>query len=429
MTKATNDTAAPVDREVSKRDIARRVTIGWFPRERFSVAAESLRSLIEHTPACRLIIVDCDTPPKYLDEVKTALGDRPAEIVSTGRHILPSAARNLVIGMTTTEYVALVENDVLFAPGWLETLVAACDEEAADVASPILFEGREQKEHFDKKLGHIRPSVSQPGKFEITPLTRPRNSCTERTVVDFVEQHCLVFRMRAFERTGGFNELNTRDDIDLGMALHVAGCRAVLEPAVKVNFVGPSWRPADDELPFFRFRWDLEGARRNRDEIRDRWNLVETPGDMGFVTYRNLMARLPEVQAMLRQLDAAPGATVLMENGDWFGTDMVEGLSMRPFPDRDGQFGGFPASDEAAVAALDRALAAGRGRVVIGFPAFWWLDHLPALRARLAETCRTARSDDLLQVFEVVAASAALDGPGEASRLSDAAPPAEALPA
>lgn len=376
------------------------VTIGWFPRERFSVAAESLRSLLEHSPACRLIIVDCDTPKRYLDEIKAVLGDRPAEIVSTGRYLLPSAARNLVVDMADTEYVALVENDMLFAPGWLEALISVCEETPADVATPILYEGRGQKEHFDKKLGEIRLSDSEPGKYEILPLTLPRNSATTRTRVDFVEQHCLVFRRSALQRLGGFNELNTRDDVDLGMALRATGCTAILEPAVKVHFVAPSWRPEDEELPYYRFRWDLENASRCRQEIRERWNLVETPGDIGFVTYRNMLARLPDVQQDLRALDGMPGGTLLLDNGDWFGTGMTEGLALRPFPNLGGRYGGFPADDESALGELDRAIEQDCRRVVVGFPAFWWLDHLPGLRDRLAQTSQT-RNDDLLQVYEL----------------------------
>lgn len=376
------------------------VTIGWFPRERFSVAAESLRSLLDNTPTCRLIIVDCDTPRKYLDEIKDVLGDHDADIVSTGRYLLPSAARNLIVAMTQTEYVALVENDMLFAPQWLEKLVAACEEFPADVASPLLIGGRGSKEHYDNKLGHIRVSESHPGRFEILPLAARRNSCKARAQVDFVEQHCLVFRMSAFERLRGFNELHTRDDVDLGMALRAAGCTAVLEPGVTVNFITPTWRPADDEIPFFRYRWDLDGARRNRDEIRERWGLVETPGDMGFVEYRNFMAQLPEIQRDLRALDALPGETLLIDDGDWFGTDMVEGLSLRPFPELNGQFGGFP-SDQGAVLELDRAIARGCKRVIVGFPAHWWFDHLPTLRKRLFEAGRQSRNDDLLHVFEL----------------------------
>jgi hypothetical protein len=377
-----------------------RATIGWFPRERFSAAAESLMSLLDNTPPCRLIIVDCNTPKKYLDEIEAVLGDREAEIVSTGRYILPSAARNLVVGMAKTDYVALVENDVLFSPQWLEKLVAACEEFPADVASPLLYGGRGQREHYDNKLGRIRASQAHPGKFEILPLKVPRNSCTARAKVDFVEQHCLVFRMSAFVRLRGFNELHTRDDVDLGMALHAAGCTAVLEPAVAVNFIAPTWRPADDEIPFFRYRWNIEGARRNREEIRERWRLVETPGDMGFVEYRNFMARLPEIQRDLRAIDAMPGKALLLDDGDWFGTEMVEGLSMRPFPDIDGEFGGFP-SDGGAVIELDRAIARGLRRVVVGFPAFWWFEHLPSLRKRLFETGRLSRSDEVLHVFEL----------------------------
>ena len=164
------------------------------------------------------------------------------------------------------------------------------------------------------------------------------------------------------------------------MALRAAGCTAVLEPDVSATFITPTWRPADDEMPFFRYRWDLEGARRNREEIRERWHLVETPGDMGFVEYRNFMARLPEVQRDLRALDALPGETLLLDDGDWFGTDMLEGLSMRPFPELErAGMAAFHRTKALCVNSTGRSRADAE-RVVVGYPAHWWFDYLPALR-------------------------------------------------
>ena len=378
------------------------VTIGWFPRERFAIAGESLQSLLDNTPDCPLVIVDPATPQRFMTEIHRVLGKRKAEIVSTGRPVLPAESKNLVLDRVKTDYVALVENDVLFLPYWLEALVSACEEVPADAAAPLIFDGRVRKEHFDKHLGEIRASATQPGKREVGPLVKKRNSASGREKVQFVEQHCVVYRMSTFDRIGRFDEeLNTRDEVDLSIALHDAGCNVVLEPASQIHYVPPTWRPEEDELPFYRNRWDLARAERSRDRIRDRWGLVDTPGDLGFVKYRNLITRMPEVRRDIATLSSVAGETVLLEGGNWIGTDITEGLSVMPFPNCKGYFGGFPVSDLAAVDELDKVIAAGAKRIVVGYPVFWWFDYLPKFRSRLSETCRTVRADDLLQVFEV----------------------------
>lgn len=388
------------------------MTIGWFPRERFSIAAESLETLLETSPPCRLIIVDPGTPPRYMEEICHVLGDHPAEVVSIGRPILPCDSKNLILDRVDTDYVALVENDVLFPPGWLEQLVDACEQAPADVATPLIIEGRGHSPHFDHHLGVITESQLHPGKYEVLPESEPRDSISSRQQVTFVEQHCLVYRTSTFDRIGRFRHLNTRDEVDLSLALWDAGCMAVVEPEVQVHYVGPREPPFEDEMPFYSMRWDLDKARESRQLIRDRWNLVETPGDLGFVKYRNLMAQLPRVRRDLTELSGGPHPTVLLENGDWIGTDITEGLNIRPFPNANGRFGGFPSSDEAAIAELEEAFsAAGARRVVVGFPAFWWFDYLPGLARRLNELCRIVRDDELLRVFERASASVQMSRP------------------
>lgn len=379
------------------------VTIGFVPRERFALAAESLATLVATTPPHhRLVVVDAGGPPAVRAELEAVLAGHPnAEVVSTGRPLLPAASKNLVVARAGTDYVALVENDVLYPEGWLDGLLAACEEAPADVAAPLIREGRRPIPHFDTLLGTIVESAEHPGKVEVRPVAVPRHTLAARAPVHFVEQHCLLFRRTALDRIGPFDEqLNTRDEVDLSLALWHAGLTIVLEPAVQVDYIPPTFEIRDDELDFYRQRWDLDRALASRDRIRVRWNLVDTPGDLGFVRYRN---RIPQVREVRRRLAAVlGGATVaLLDNGEWFGTEVTQGLALRPFPEVGGHFGGFPADDAAALAELDRAVAGGVDHVAIGWPAWWWLDHLPGLRERLARHADVAPADDLLRVVDL----------------------------
>jgi hypothetical protein len=379
------------------------ITIGFLPRERFALAGESLASLFEHTRLpFHLVVVDCATPEPYRREMDEVLAGRSdVEIVSTDRPLLPAASKNLVVERADSDYLCLVENDVLFTEGWLESLLAACEEFPADVAAPVILEGRGDREHFDKLLGSIVESDAEPGRLRIRRLPAPRNATFERTKVDLVEQHCLLFRTGVFEQIGRFDEeLNTRDEIDLSVALWRAGLTIVLEPEAVIRYVPPNARVADDEVPFYSQRWDLARAIRSRERIRDRWNLEETPGDLGFVRYRNLILRLPEVRAELERLTRA-GRVLLIDNGEWFETHVTEGLDIRPFPEVGGHFGGFPADDASAVEMLDGALEDGADTIVVGWPAFWWFDYLPELRRHLDEIGRVRIDDERLLVVEV----------------------------
>jgi GT2 family glycosyltransferase len=377
------------------------VTIGWFPRERFELAAESLATLLANSPDCRLIVVDPATPTTYLAEINDVLDGRAVEMISVDHPLLPAESKNLILDLVDTEYVALVENDVLFTEGWLEYLLQACEEEEADVTAPLIIDGRGEKEHFDKHLGTIVESSTEDGKLEIMPIARPRNSAQKRERVHCVEQHVLLFKSEVFDRIGRFDErLNTRDEVDLSMALFDAGCAVMLEPECRIHYVPPTSQPRADELPFYMHRWNLERAQMSREIIRKRWNLVDTPGDLGFVQYRNLIARSPEVRKCLEDVCAESRSTTLLDDGDWFGTEMTEGLELRPFPDLSGLFGGFPASDDAAVVELDRQLDEGVEHILIGYPAYWWMEYLPKFKERMARL-PVARCDELMTVHQI----------------------------
>jgi GT2 family glycosyltransferase len=376
------------------------ITIGFWARERFVMAGESLASLYEHTTLpFELLVVDAATPDRYLREMQAVL-DRHDNwrMLHSEHYLLPAAAKNLILREVTSDYVCLLENDTLFTDGWLEALVDACETFPADVAAPAIREGRGEEEHFDAHLGSL--IQTEDGLWDIKPLKRARNDVAERELVQFVEQHCLLFRRSVFDRLGPFDEeLNTRDEVDLSLALHHAGATVVLEPRSIVNYVPPSSSPEEEELPYYRMRWDLDRAAASRERIKQRWSLVDTPGDLGFVRYRNLIPELPVVRSALEGLIESGHRVVLIDNGDWFDTEVTEGLDVTPFPDSGGHFGGFPESDDAARRELDAAVEAGATAIVVGWPAQWWFDYLTGLRSALSEWATSVTDDGRLEIF------------------------------
>lgn len=378
------------------------ITIGFLPRERFLLAAESLESLYANTPQpFELLIVDAATPPRYLDEMLAVLEAHDNwRIIHSDRVLLPAESKNLILAEARSDYLCLLENDNLFTAGWLDALLDACETFPADVAAPLIREGRGSDGHFDRHLGTVVPSKEREGLWEVVPVTRPRDDAVRTERVEFVEQHCLLFRRDVFDRIGPYDErLNTRDEVDLSMALRAAGATVVLEPRAVVNYVPPMGPPEPDELPFYRNRWDLERAEASREHISRKWSLVETPGDLEFVRYRTLIPELPDVRRTLEQLCEGGSSVVLIDDGDWMDTEVTADLPLTPFPDAGGHFGGFPESEEAALAELERVLKAGPADVVVGWPARWWFEYLPGLEDVLTSRATSTRRDELLTVF------------------------------
>jgi GT2 family glycosyltransferase len=151
------------------------VTIGFIPRGRYCKAADSLRSIFDGTRIpFHPIVVDCDIPRFLRKEMDEALEGRSnVRIVHGDRSLSSNGSRNLVLEHATDDYLGLIENDVLVEPGWLELLVAACEEHPAEVAVPLLLEpfGDRVRVHFDNRLGTI--DRDEDGRLVIGTLRCP----------------------------------------------------------------------------------------------------------------------------------------------------------------------------------------------------------------------------------------------------------------
>jgi GT2 family glycosyltransferase len=385
-----------------------RLTVGFVPRERFSLAAKSLESILEHTPKpYRLIVVDCNIPAVYRSEMDAVLSRfDDVQVIRRDHYLRPNQSKNLVIAEAKDDYLCLIENDVLVGEGWIDILMAACEEHPADVAVPLILEGplKGGAVHFDELLGTVNPVDTPEGtKLEIQPRKgkRQNDRGSSRRTVQFMEQHCLLFRREVFDRIGPFDEeLNTRDEIDLSLALHAAGARVVFEPRCTVAYF-PPFPPREDELPYFFFKWDLARAERSRDRIREKWNLTECPGDMGFVKDRNLIGSLHLLRKQIEGL-VSPGRSFILVDGDNIrGTDVVSGLPILPFIEKDGQYWGAPEDDETAIREVERMRGAGAAYIGFAWPAFWWLSHYGKFHEHLKSSYPSVIESDHMVVFDL----------------------------
>jgi glycosyltransferase involved in cell wall biosynthesis len=95
------------------------------------------------------------------------------------------------------------------------------------------------------------------------------------------------------------------------------------------------------------------------------------------------------------------GHTVVLVDEDEWGVDGSVGWTPRPFLERDGVFWGPPADDDGALAELDRAIAAGATRLVVAWPAFWWLDFYTEFTESVRSRFPLVLSTERVQVFDL----------------------------
>lgn len=270
------------------------VTIGFTARERFNLAAKALKQIYKNTEIpFNLIVVDCNTPKKYLSEMMAVLKDKPTvKILHTDNYLKGNQARNLVLKNTTDEYIAFIENDCFPSKGWLSKLISACEEFPAGAAIPLLLEEATWRKnvHHDTKLAQIK-TMEENGKifheFVEDFSIQNRYKETARQRVWSMEMHTMFFKRSVFDIIGPFDEKvladATYEYIDISLSLLDAGIPIVCEPTAQVNFYNPPPVYAD-ELPFYDFTWNLNQVIDTKNYLTEKWGILNMHDSTGFVS-------------------------------------------------------------------------------------------------------------------------------------------------
>ncbi|MCC5644920.1 glycosyltransferase family 2 protein [Nostoc sp. CHAB 5824] len=91
---------------------------------------------------------------------------------------------------------------------------------------------------------------------------------------------------------------------------------------------------------------------------------------------------------------------ILVDENQW-GCEMLPQFDALPFLEHEGQYWGAPLNDEIAIRELERMRQAGATFIVIGWPAFWWLDYYSGLRNCLSSNFRCVLDNSRLVVFDL----------------------------
>ena len=91
---------------------------------------------------------------------------------------------------------------------------------------------------------------------------------------------------------------------------------------------------------------------------------------------------------------------ILSDENQW-GSEILPELHSLPFLEHDGQYWGAPPDDQTAIRELERMRQAGASFMVIGWPAFWWIDYYSRLRNYLSLNFRCVLHNSRLVVFDL----------------------------
>ena len=177
-----------------------------------------------------IILVD-DGSTDGTREWLATLRDPPFRVVLNERNLGFAVANNRGAAVARGKLLALLNNDLILTPGWLEPMLAA----HARLGRRAGVVGNVQYRADDGTLDHAGIGVTAQGKIEhLRALPAPAAGLRE---VFAVTAACCLVRRTDFLTVGGFDEgfVNGGEDVDLVLKLRARGKRTVvaLESSVR----------------------------------------------------------------------------------------------------------------------------------------------------------------------------------------------------
>ena len=258
------------------------ITVVMTPRERFSVIQRSIESLYEDPgEPFAFICVDAGSPTTVRRYLAAESQRRGFRLIRTKHYLTPNEARNLALSEVKTKYVAFIDNDVVFAPGWLSALKRCAEETGADVVSPLICIGEpiHTKIHF---AGGTAAITTESGSRIFREMHRYGDQQVSevraklsRQPTELAEFHCMLVNRGVFERLGQLDEhlKSIYEHTDLCLKVRENGGTVMFEPGAVVTYL---WevRLHLSDLPFFFYRWSDEWAQESEVHFHRKWNFA-----------------------------------------------------------------------------------------------------------------------------------------------------------
>jgi glycosyltransferase involved in cell wall biosynthesis len=261
------------------------VTIIVSPRERFEQAIMSLSAFFRTADMpFRLIYVDGGSPAEIARTLKTEVESRGHTYIRRPGYVTPNDARNTALPFVDTKYVVFIDNDVVFAEGWLSAMVKCAEETGAGLVTPTILVGPESRMP-DLRIHHAGGILKLTDVGSSREMYRRHGHEHElylekkdelvRTKTESTEFHVVLARRDMLEDIGPLDPklAGFTDEIDMAFKAKEKGWEIWYEPSSVVAYaVGKkmTWR----EIPYFCLRWKTSGAMNAERYFYKKWNLV-----------------------------------------------------------------------------------------------------------------------------------------------------------
>lgn len=259
--------------------------IAFVIREKFSWALASLRRLYAFAGApFALYFVDSVYPPAVRAELDAFLADKDNVIrIEAERFLYPSEALNLVIERLAEPFLWLVQNDVLVGRDCLGHLLETTRLLGCDLVAPATLDLQDGEPGIHRATDQPKGIFEENGRVYIQRDQAPEVRQGRTRVLHF-ELHSVLMTAETARAVYPIAPLNSREHIDLAMALWRMGKTAYLDARAQALYVGTPPQPLRDiECDFFRFRWDLARARSSHEYVERKWRLADMEDATWFV--------------------------------------------------------------------------------------------------------------------------------------------------
>lgn len=257
-------------------------TICIVPRERYSLALESLDCVLARTPeAFPIVYIDGQSSSKISAALAARCRERNARYIRADEDLAPNKARALALDEVKTPYLIFIDNDVFPARDWAIKMVACAKETGAWAVSPLVLEGSAMLPLIHMAGGDMQEDVvdgvltlKQSHRFMLR-LRRRVRSQLRRQVCGFFEFHCVLLRHDCFQRGCALDlELTAlHEHLDLAMQIHRAGGEVYFEPEASVRY--DNARPfATTDRTFFERRWSEDWINGSIEHFRQKWGMA-----------------------------------------------------------------------------------------------------------------------------------------------------------
>jgi GT2 family glycosyltransferase len=259
------------------------VTLIVVPNQCFNYTQRSLESIYKHTNIpFKLIYVDGYSPKKVKQYLEAQSQEKGFRLIRTDKYVSPNQARNIGLQHVDTEYVVLMNNDVLVTADWLNNLIGCAQNTGSSVVSPVCLQGTVENLaihsaggclEFQYKDGNL--DLFEQRSFVKNSFDKVQPLITRKPtqIVDF---SCVLVHTPILNKIGNLdnNLINFGQNIDFALSVFAVGGSIYLEPESIVNYL-PVTELDFSDMPYYLLIWNYVWKRKSINYFQEKWGLTK----------------------------------------------------------------------------------------------------------------------------------------------------------